>query len=179
MCCASSQLAVIFNYGCLWLNMHCTADIQGEADKLACFCSQTRSCAKIPGCLDIKSRNTWMLCVPCLWEWVYKRWLQRRWPVETCERRLNSGKRESWDRKREIENLLNKVREEEWENSVRAAVKGFSPTGKQGLSQDAAQVSAGPGEAVISCTWCVWALHLLGDFLKHSCSPSAWNRPVR
>ena len=34
---------------------------------------------------------------------------------------------------------------------VRTVVEGFSPTGQQGLSQDGAQVSAGPGEAVISC----------------------------
>ncbi len=30
-------------------------------------------------------------------------------------------------------------------------LEGLSPTGQQGLSQDGAQVSAGPGEAVISC----------------------------
>lgn len=34
---------------------------------------------------------------------------------------------------------------------VQTVVEGFSPTGQQGLSQDGAQVSAGPGEAVISC----------------------------
>lgn len=34
---------------------------------------------------------------------------------------------------------------------MRTVVEGFSPTGQQGLSQDGAQVSAGPGEAIISC----------------------------
>lgn len=41
---------------------------------------------------------------------------------------------------------------ERQEACVRTVKEGFSPTGKQGLSQDGAQVSAGPGEAVISCT---------------------------
>lgn len=57
--------------------------------------------------------------------------------------------------------------------------QGFSPTGLQGLSQDGAQVSAGPGKAVISCLGCMWALHPQRDILKHSCSPFAWPRPVR
>lgn len=34
---------------------------------------------------------------------------------------------------------------------VRTVVGGVCPTGQQGLSQDGAQVSAGPGETVISC----------------------------
>lgn len=60
-----------------------------------------------------------------------------------------------------------------------AAEEGVSPTGLEGLSQDGAQVSAGPGKTVISCLWCMWASHLQRDILKRSCSPSARHRPGR
>lgn len=49
-------------------------------------------------------------------------------------------------------------------------LEAYSPTGQGAMSQCGAQVSAGPGKAVISCPASVWALYLLRDILNHSCS---------
>lgn len=60
-------------------------------------------------------------------------------------RMLRKGKERKYGEQLESE------REQRRVACVRTVVEGFSPTGQQGLSQDGAQVSVGPGEAVISC----------------------------
>lgn len=55
------------------------------------------------------------------------------------------------EKRRKYGEQLESEKEEMSLACVRIVVEGFSPTGQQGLSQDGAQVIAGPGEAVISC----------------------------
>lgn len=81
-------------------------------------------------------------------------WLQQKRPVETFRSWLKSGELRMLKKKKKRRKYCEQLESERKQRRgpcVWTVEEGFSPTGLEGLRQDGAQVSAGPGKAVISC----------------------------